>query len=217
MLIRASILTQIVLLVARAIALVPSDTHVVDPAGIYGADEAMNQEILDAMDRFEDAGLELPELRVYVHDSDEPCNGNANMGLYNKGGDQQRIDLCHRSPNVGIHELAHAWEYHNMDDTTRQAFLVRADLSTWNDTDVVHRARGVERVAYAIVWGLDDQPIQRQLLSAYSENLDHFELLTGTPSPRIAHLAATANDGSTPTAVRLAVDLSDVVVEPNFQ
>ena len=228
MLIRATILTQIILLVAKTVAQVPSDTPiatdnqtpaiattddfsapVVAPAGIYGADATMKQQILDAMDRFADAGLELPEVRIYVHDSEEPCNGNGNMGLYNKGGDQQRIDLCHRSPKVLTHELAHVWEYHNLDDTTRQAFVDRAGLRTWNDKTVPHPARGVEQVAWIIVCGLDDQPIQQQLVNHNSEKLDHYELLTGTPAPRIAHLNAPPED-STPAPVITAVDVAYV-------
>ena len=54
-------------------------------------------------------------------------------------------------------------------------------------------------------------------LGHYAEDLDRFELLTGTPSPRIAHLDTTADNGSTPAPVRLAVDVSDIVVEPIFQ
>ena len=50
-------------------------------------------------------------------------------------------------------------------------------------------------------------------LGHYTEDLDRFEMLTGTPSPRIAHL----DNGSSPAPARLAVDVSDIVAEPVFQ
>jgi hypothetical protein len=238
MLIRATIITQIIVLVTSATFQLSSqlsshsDTAadqqvpdtvtasnpnpVLDPTGIYGADETMKQQILDAIDRYDTLPQALPALRIYVHDTDEPCNGNNNQGLYNKGGDQYRIDLCSTSIKVLTHELAHAWEYHNINDATRAAYVELAGLRVWNDKDVAHPARGVEQVAWLITWGLDDQPIQAMLLGHYAEDLDRFELLTGTPSPRIAHLDTTT-DGSTPTPARLTVDVSDIVVEPVFQ
>jgi hypothetical protein len=204
---RASILAQIVLLAATLVIKLPGEfqlaadhqitrshtkaigTVVADRVGIYDADDALEREILDAVDRFTDAGLTLPELRIHVHESAEPCRGH--MGLYNKGGDQHRIDLCQPYPEVITHELAHAWDYHNLDDATRQAFLDRAGLRVWSDQDVPHPARGVERAAYLISWALEDQPIQAISLGHYVEDLERYELLTGSPSPRIAHLEAT--------------------------
>lgn len=230
MLFRTSILAQIVLLVASAIVRLPSGYQVVtghettssltsaiqavvaEPAGVYGADEVMEREILDAVDRFAEAGLTLPELRIYVHDSDEPCRGH--MGLYGKGGDRHRIDLCERHRKVITHELAHAWEYHNLDDSTRQAFLDRANLKVWNDKDVPYPARGVERVAYLISWALDDQSIQAISLGHYIEDLDRYEFLTGNSSPRIAHLEA-ALDSPRPTPLKLAVKPTGIVVQSN--
>lgn len=160
----------------------------VEPAGIYGADDALEREIFSRIDRFAEAGLVLPDIRIYFHDSREGCRGH--MGLYGKGGDQHRIDLCELYPEVVTHELAHAWEYHKLDDATREAYLRRADLSNWNDKDSPHPSRGVERVAYLISWGLEERPIQKINRRHYAEKLELYEFLTGRPSPRIAHLEA---------------------------
>ena len=162
-----------------------------DPHGIYGADPAFEVEIVETIAMFDRSGLTLPELRIYVHDSQEPCGDN--LGLYSKGGDPHRIDVCNHSTRLVMHELAHVWEYHNMDDSTRRAFMERSGAKVWNDHSVVHPARGVEQVADAIKWGLDSAPIQSMSMNYYAEDLERFELLTGVASPRIAHLADEAH------------------------
>lgn len=229
MLTRASTLVQIVLLVSAAFRL-PGGPHVaadyemrnrptdaiqaavVHPAGIYGADDAMEREILDAIDRFALAGLVLPKLRIYVHESHGPCKGH--LGLFAKGGDEQRIDLCERYPDVITHELAHAWEHDHLDDDTRKAFLEWTGLTAWNDKDVPHPARGVERMAYLVSWALEDQQIQAISLGHYADDLDLYEFLTGSPSPRIAHLDA-ALAPTMPVRTIVAAELPTAVAQTN--
>ena len=162
-----------------------STTTVVDAYGIYGADATETEMIDDAMDTFADAGLALPERRIYVHDSLEPCRDN--IGLWGKGGDKERIDLCMVESAVLLHELAHAWEHHAVSDATRDAFMERTDSGTWNDHDIDHHSRGIEKAAYLVAWSLEDQPIPRMSAGHYAEDLELYELLTGTTSPRVAH------------------------------
>ena len=156
-----------------------------DPFGIYGADEQTELMIEEANALFQAAGLSLPALRIYVHDNDEPCNGN--QGLFSKTGDQHRVDICTHHINLIIHELAHAWEYHNVDETTRQKFMEQAQADGWNDHNVVHQARGVEIAADIIKWGLADGQLPQMSASHYAQQLAQYELLTGTQTPRIAH------------------------------
>ena len=153
--------------------------------GIHGADDAAEAEIMAAIERFVDAGLPLPELSIHVHESAQGCNGH--QGLFGKGGDKHRIDICVVHPSVIRHELAHLWEHHNVDDATRQAFLDSTGLEAWNDQSAVHRSRGIEQAAYLVAWGIAPEPIQSMLRSFHGEDLANFELLTGEPSPRIAH------------------------------
>ena len=128
-----------------------------DAYGIYGADTNQEADLADAKAAFASAGMPLPELRIYFHSSDDACRGN--HGLYGKGGDKHRVDFCTSFASVIRHELAHAWEHHNMTESTRQTFMEQANLSNWNDHDAPHPSRAIEQVAYLVSWGLDSKPL----------------------------------------------------------
>ena len=183
-----------------------------DAYGIYGADANQAADLAEAKDAFAAAGLPLPELRIYFHSTDDACRGN--HGLYGKGGDKHRVDFCTSVASVIRHELAHAWEHHNMADSTRQTFMEQAELSNWNDHDSPHPSRAIEQVAYLIEWGLDSQPLQRISANQNAEDLDRFELLTGDPSPRISHWAAEA---AAPRITRPVVEGPADAVTVDFQ
>jgi hypothetical protein len=152
-----------------------------DAPGVYGADPAAEARIEWAMTRFADAGLALPVLRVYVHPTMDGCQGNA--GLYSHDGTHGRVDLCTPSTWALLHELAHAWEHHSMTDTTRHAFLERTGLGTWADPGAAWVERGTEAAAQTVAWGLLDIPLTNP--DRFTEELHLFELLTGTPTPRL--------------------------------
>lgn len=151
--------------------------------GIHGASDEFESEIRRAMGAFEAAGLDLPELAIFVHDSTEPCGGNG--GLYSQGGDQNRVDVCVQGFLLVLHELAHAWEYFNVDEPTRRTFMALERVEVWNDSEFDHASRGVERAADTISWGIQDGEISHMSGGYYSTQLDGYELLTGTPSPRM--------------------------------
>lgn len=137
-----------------------------DRPGVYGADAEMVAKVRRDMDKFTAAGLVLPPLRIYVHDSKEGCKSHD--GLFNGDGSGDRIDLCHHL--VLLHELAHAWEAHNVNDATRRAFMERTEVDVWNDHTVVHHLRGIEQAADVIATGvraeqlrLDDVDLRRVL------------------------------------------------------
>ncbi len=69
---------------------------------ISGADEDAAAAIAAAVNAFEDAGMRLPRLRIFVHDSYDGCNGHP--GVYSKGGDKNRIDICWAHPSIIRHE-----------------------------------------------------------------------------------------------------------------
>jgi len=160
---------------------------------IEGADLATQLVIEASVTRFAQAGLALPDLHIRVHPSAEPCRGH--MGLYGKGGDKHRIDLCEIHTEVVLHELAHAWEYHSLDDQARSRFLLDVGLKVWKDKDVPHTSRGIERMAYVVAWGLYDQPIQCITLAHYRDDLSLYESVTGLRSPRMAQLVVTEDGG----------------------
>ena len=129
----------------------------IDDYGIYGADAEAETVITDAINRFAAAGLPLPQLRIYVHNNDQPCHGH--QGLYSKGADLNRIDLCDLAATT--HELAHAWEHHHLTDTTRQTFMNtygHRHLETTPTPSTPTEASN--RFAFTITWGLTNQPIQ---------------------------------------------------------
>lgn len=159
---------------------------------VTGGDGAVLQDIEAVVDRFEEAGLPLPAgLIVHIHATRDSCEGH--MGLYGSGGDGLRVDLCEPHQAVIRHELAHAWERHNVDDETRRAFMDLFGLKAWNDHALSHPARGVEQAANLVSWALRDEPIQAISFGAYDDKLDACYLLTGRQSPRIADIAAPSS------------------------
>lgn len=149
---------------------------------ISGADPELTSAIEAAMDRFDTAGLALPALRIHVHPTTDGCEGH--VGLFSEDDAGSRIDLCTTVTGMILHELAHAWEHHAVSDATRQAFLDKTGLEAWSRSDVDWEERGIEAAAQVIAWGLMDIPITNP--GAFSDQLAQFELLTGTPTPRLA-------------------------------
>ena len=62
---------------------VSTEQETTDDFGIYGADAATETMIIGAIRQYGLAGIIIPELRIYVHDSQDPCLGN--LGLYGLG------------------------------------------------------------------------------------------------------------------------------------
>lgn len=153
---------------------------------IRGADDEQEQTILDAIYLYENAGLELPPLKIHVHEDSVECEGAP--GLYSKGGDLNRIDLCAPSMAMSIHELAHAWERHNVKDSTRAEYMDETGAVVWNSHEVSHPARGVEQFAHTIEWGLKTEKIQRISLPYHERDIRLFELATGLPTLRISEV-----------------------------
>lgn len=159
----------------------PERAPAVDSPQILGADTEMAAAIRDAIARFESAGLALPELTIHVHSTSAGCRGNS--GLFTATESGGRVDLCVRVQYTLLHELAHAWEHHKVDDATRQRFLTLSGLEAWNDPEADWDERGVEAAAQVIAWGLLDIPITNA--GRFEHQLDQFELLTGFGSPRL--------------------------------
>jgi hypothetical protein len=55
---------------------------------------------------------------------------------------------------VLLHELAHAWEWHIVDDSAREHFVAEHDLPTWSSKDVEWGERGIEQFADIVAIGL---------------------------------------------------------------
>jgi len=149
---------------------------------VHGSNERSYEQIAHADAAFRVAGLELPDLEIHVHENYAGCNGFA--GQFNRDGSGLRVDFCSGHSFTVLHEFAHVWEYHNVDDTTRDAFVELHGLETWRSRGVPWEERGVEVAAETIAKGLLDRAFPEWQCDEV-ELLDQgFRLLTGRQSPR---------------------------------
>jgi hypothetical protein len=128
---------------------------------VVGASESDHAAIGWAVDRFERAGLELPPVVIEIHTAPADCNGHD--GLFRGSETPPTVLVCNRNRYIVLHELAHAWEHHNLTDDTRMEFMSLLGLTAWNDHDVAWNERGVEALAEIITWGLYDNDITADL------------------------------------------------------
>ena len=124
---------------------------------IIGATESDFNNVTWAIERYAAADLELPPMIIEFHDDDSGCRGHD--GLFRGGERPVEIHVCTRNRYIVLHEMAHAWDHHNLTDAARQEFMELRDLETWGDHDVPWRDRGVEALAQTITWGLYDTAI----------------------------------------------------------
>lgn len=132
-----------------------------------------------ALERFEEAGLELPAVEINLHTNKAECNGN-NGSLTDSNGAGYIIHSCGVDFTL-LHELAHAWDMHTLDDETRSEFLEIAQAETWNNSENWNLAGG-EHAANVIAWGLMDERINQTRTRPYDHNsmLEGFDILTGS-------------------------------------
>ncbi|MDH5371702.1 MAG: hypothetical protein OEX97_02020 [Acidimicrobiia bacterium] len=138
-----------------------------------------------AIERFDLAGLEFPEVSVLFHETKDACQDN--VGLYT--GDT--IHVCIRADGtyrdkVLLHELGHAWAARNLDDAQRQTFLELRGLGAWNDSGTDWGERGFEQAAEILAWGLLEIPTTPAQISTNDcESLtEAYEILVGAGVPR---------------------------------
>jgi hypothetical protein len=132
-----------------------------------------------ALGRFEDAGLELPDLVVRVGDG--ICGGA--MGRFVEAEPTWEVLICTDIDAVWEHELAHAWERHTLDEATRNAFMAAFGYDTWRGAAVPWRERAAEGVAFLVQQGLAGLPITSPPSPSAVERMDGYRLLTGRVPP----------------------------------
>jgi len=157
--------------------------------GIAGATTGQVEAIAWAIERYAEAGLELPPLTVIVHPSRDDCDGN--RGQYHIVGNVDVVDLCDTSVPVILHELAHAWTAHHASEEARAAFLGYVGLDAWSGSDVPYDERGTERAAQTMSLCLAERPLTPIDASRYASYLEGYEILTGLTSPRVASTDAS--------------------------
>lgn len=145
-----------------------------------------------AQDRYREAGLSLPDMRVSFHADNELCEGARGGHLVEDG--VSRVFICiteegstrdFQIRRVLLHEFAHAWDHHSLTDDIRSEFIAYKDFPGWS-FEVPYDERASEDAAEIITWGLMDRPILLNSLDgvwSWEERLDGYQILTGsTPS-----------------------------------
>lgn len=136
--------------VERLVSAPPTAPAAVAPLVAYIDEPTTEQrEMFDwAVARYVSVGLQLPDVEVHFPTS---CGGKA--GRYHVG--QGKIELCHPSRRLVLHELAHAWD-DSTDAIDRDAFLDVRDVDHWleqPDAESEHVSGG-EQLARVVTWGL---------------------------------------------------------------
>lgn len=180
---------------------------------VEGANPHQQAHLDEALARFREHGLELPDLDVRFSDDEADCGGNP--GVFENSFTPWRLSICSESSYVPTHELAHAWEAANLDDDARAHYVEARGLTNWNDPAAGWVERGVEDAARMMQQNL--MATNPQLtLPAWAERLDAYEMLVGRPSPlrsESSDVADFESDVEVDEPVESAAATGDVVAE----
>jgi hypothetical protein len=205
-----------------ALVLVPMCDHTTEasppssgqPAGItfVGGTELQRARTMEAVERFEAAGLSLPPLTVEFGVDQQACSGH--HGVFRASS--MTISICSDVESVFEHELAHVWERSNVTAETRRSFMTARRYEVWSDPNVPWNERGVEGAAFVIQQGFATLPLPPVLGDEFTSRMRAFEMLAGVPAPRLAAWLASrsvpCDQRPTPLSRRLA-DSSGSVCE----
>jgi hypothetical protein len=161
----------------------PPPTAMLAGATVYAETSEQVALVTEALARFAEEGLELPDVTIHLHSDRAKCAGSSGVpgnGYYTTRGDEHIVHTC-GSPAVLYHELGHVWDRYNLDDDTRNAIMEQRGLVTWSH-EVWNQACG-EHLASIIAWALE---------GSYPASIGYFdladldatyELATGRRSP----------------------------------
>jgi hypothetical protein len=150
---------------------------VIDVAGASPSDATALDE---ALARFRDQGLLLPDLEVRFSTDEADCHGHP--GVFESGTSPWRVSICSDLKFVLTHELAHAWTEANLDDGDRDAYVVARGLPAWRGDDLEWGDRAVEDAAFMIQQNLMAGSVRADS-PAWIERMEAYEQLTGRASP----------------------------------
>lgn len=170
-----------------------------------------------ARERYQEARLSIPAIRVSFHNSSEPCNGSRGGHRIDHGLSRVFICISEGGPTrelkvkrTLLHEFAHAWDAHFVTDDVREEFLELRGLEEWS-FEVPYEQRGMEHAAETITWGLMDEPIvfgSYDAATPWEAQYNGYVTLTGTEPPHgyVWSLFAASHDvyAQTPTQVEIA-------------
>lgn len=118
-----------------------------------------------ARDRYREARLSLPPIRVSFHSSSDPCNGAQGGHVIEDGVSRVLVCISElgslrelKVKRTLLHEFAHAWDAHFLTQDIREEFIELRGLKGWS-FEVPYEERGSEHAAETVTWGLMDRPI----------------------------------------------------------
>ena len=145
------------------------------------ADAPDRDRVDQSLELFRGAGLELPDLDVRFSDDPTDCQGHD--GLFDPSTRPWTISICSDVGYVVTHELAHAWEAANLDDSEREHYMVVRGFETWNGQHVDRDERAIEEAAFMVQQNLMASDHVDTTSDRWQDRIFAYELLTGTTSP----------------------------------
>lgn len=130
---------------------------------VIGLSGQEQQVLAWALDLYEQAGLDLPDIDFVGHESFDDCRGGG--GLFREEHGRSTIHICGDHPrkfdeSLFLHEIAHAWDFATLEPSARAAFAELRGLSQWwGDGDREWDELGAEHAAEIVTWALRDSPM----------------------------------------------------------
>lgn len=180
--VRVTVTAFVAALLASASATTPPADRTSPQPGIQidADDPAQLKMARWAVGRFEEAGLALPDLRIVFPGRDlSLCDGAPATALTSQRPIE--IRMCWNDKFMLLHELAHAWDAHNLTKNCRKRFMaLRTDVDGWTGAAIPWDRRGIEHAANVIAWGLleDPHPVSRTHPNDPDSMIEAFMLLT---------------------------------------
>ncbi|KAA3637869.1 MAG: hypothetical protein DWP92_07145 [Armatimonadetes bacterium] len=179
------------------------------PVTIEASDPSQTEMAERAVDRFAQAGLKLPPLRIVFPGRDLSLCGGAQGRAY-LSAEPVEVRMCWNSEFTLLHELAHVWEAFNMAASRHEPFMnMREGVASWAGLGVAWESRGREHAANVIGWGLleDPHPISRTYPNDIASMIEAFTFLTGRAplhdgGEGIQHPDRTLFDGTASAPIR---------------
>jgi len=172
-----------------------NDPPDIEPEHTMDGVPADQTDIIDwALGLFDTAGLELPGIDFISFADTTDCFDRTGASI--RRGYRTEVRLClNGTPQVDdwvvLHQIAHAWDNHNLIESQRDTFLTMRDLESWRLGE--RHKMGSENAAETLVWGLLDRPLPPGRFGEIScdELLAGYRFLTGAePMPVNADLCS---------------------------
>lgn len=156
----------------------------VEEISITGGEPGEVELVLDAIDRFSELQLGLPELDIDISTDPDGCKGHS--GLFSGGEEPWHVELCEVETWVVLHELGHAWTMANLDELVKEELTETWGLASWNDPETQWRERASERAADSMAWGLLEDPVGCHSPDGpVARRVEAFRQLTDLDAPRV--------------------------------